>query len=424
MSLSGFLRRNRQSTYQVEDKVEDKGQVESRGQSRSKPSQSLKKMVSSALGLRTPLKTDGIDNKIKELTGILEIYENKGFSYTNGKDNHIKILTNLRDQIAGYKTYKDNIRDATTLNKGTYILDFQKLEEKLKVLQKMEKLYNLENWLEQKRYSDEKKKVVSLIFDIIKVSMETLKTLENLDTFIEHISDDDYDILKNYITTPLQKLNDSELDPLFKKLAKWFLSKDRTTSEMALLLVELYNILPILKEYREIKSERKTVNKLKDVLISKIKDTLVNTDSYDTYFINALEDLGYLLEEDILQFEELLELELLTDDILTMKDLDDILPKEDLQKLNGMLKNYEHSELKDLQKLKDLYDEGDELLIKILNNVEYQVSGGRKASVKKEICGKLRCIYTIAGSRKEHVKYKGRLITVADYKRIHKIRKV
>ena len=424
MSLSGFLRRNRQSTYQVEDKVEDKGQVESRGQSRSKPSQSLKKMVSSALGLRTPLKTDGIDNKIKELTGILEIYENKGFSYTNGKDNHTKILTNLRDQIAGYESYKNNIRNATTLNKGTYILDFQKLEEKLKVLQKMEKLYNLENWLEQKRYSDEKKKVVSLIFDIIKVSMETLKTLENLDTFIEHISDDDYDILNNYITTPLQKLNDSELDPLFKKLAKWFLSKDRTTSEMALLLVELYNILPILKEYREIKSERETVNKLKDVLISKIKDTLVNTYSYDTYFINALEDLGYLLEEDILQFEELLELELLTDDILTMKDLDDILPKEDLQKLNGMLKNYEHSELKDLQKLKDLYDEGDELLIKILNNVEYQVSGGRKASVKKEICGKLRCIYTIAGSRKEHVKYKGRLITVADYKRIHKIRKV
>ena len=129
MSLSGFFgRNNRQSTYQVEEKV--------KVESRSKPRQSLKKMVSSALGLRTPLKTDGIDNKIKELTGILEIYENKGFSYTNGKDNHTKILTNLRDQIAGYESYKNNIRNATTLNKGTYILDFQKLEEKLKVLQK------------------------------------------------------------------------------------------------------------------------------------------------------------------------------------------------------------------------------------------------------------------------------------------------
>jgi hypothetical protein len=138
MSLSGFL--GRQSNYQVEDK----GQVESR----SKPRQSLKKMVSSALGLRPPLKTDGIDNKIVELTGILEIYENNGFSYTNGKDNHTKILTNLRDQIAGYESYKNNIRNATTLNKGTYILDFQKLEERLGCLNwKQSKIYKMKEML-------------------------------------------------------------------------------------------------------------------------------------------------------------------------------------------------------------------------------------------------------------------------------------
>jgi hypothetical protein len=48
-------------------------------------------------------------------------------------------------------------------------------------------------------------------------------------------------------------------------------------------------------------------------------------------------------------------------------------------------------------------------------------SGGRKAPiVKKEINGILRCIYKIAGSRKEHLKYKGRLITVADYKKLMK----
>ena len=46
---------------------------------------------------------------------------------------------------------------------------------------------------------------------------------------------------------------------------------------------------------------------------------------------------------------------------------------------------------------------------------------GHKAPiVKKEINGKLRCIYTIAGSRKEHLKYKGRLIAVADYKKLMK----
>jgi hypothetical protein len=49
-----------------------------------------------------------------------------------------------------------------------------------------------------------------------------------------------------------------------------------------------------------------------------------------------------------------------------------------------------------------------------------KATGGRKASVKKEICGKLRCIYKIQGSRKEHIKYKGSLITVADYKKLMK----
>jgi hypothetical protein len=48
------------------------------------------------------------------------------------------------------------------------------------------------------------------------------------------------------------------------------------------------------------------------------------------------------------------------------------------------------------------------------------VQGGRKEYVKKEILGKLRCIYKIHGSRKEHVKYKGMLITVSDYKNLMK----
>ena len=54
---------------------------------------------------------------------------------------------------------------------------------------------------------------------------------------------------------------------------------------------------------------------------------------------------------------------------------------------------------------------------------EQSSSGGRKAmpsSIKKVVCGKLRCIYKIHGSRKEHLKYKGRLITVAEYKRLMK----
>ena len=38
----------------------------------------------------------------------------------------------------------------------------------------------------------------------------------------------------------------------------------------------------------------------------------------------------------------------------------------------------------------------------------------------KEILGKIRRIYKVAGSRKEHIKYKGELISVSDYKKLVK----
>jgi hypothetical protein len=44
-------------------------------------------------------------------------------------------------------------------------------------------------------------------------------------------------------------------------------------------------------------------------------------------------------------------------------------------------------------------------------------SGG---SQSKEILGKQRRIYKVAGSRKEHIKYKGELIPVSDYKKLFK----
>jgi len=42
----------------------------------------------------------------------------------------------------------------------------------------------------------------------------------------------------------------------------------------------------------------------------------------------------------------------------------------------------------------------------------------------KEILGKMRRIYKVAGSRKEHVKYKGELIPVSEYKKLFKKNKI
>ena len=53
------------------------------------------------------------------------------------------------------------------------------------------------------------------------------------------------------------------------------------------------------------------------------------------------------------------------------------------------------------------------------DNLTQEQLGGKKTS-KKEVLGKMRCIYKIPGDRKEYVKHKGKLITVKDYKMLNK----
>ena len=55
---------------------------------------------------------------------------------------------------------------------------------------------------------------------------------------------------------------------------------------------------------------------------------------------------------------------------------------------------------------------------------ETVIFGGlnKSKTPKKEILGKIRCIYKVPGSRKEHVKHNGQLISVSDYKKLMKQR--
>lgn len=60
--------------------------------------------------------------------------------------------------------------------------------------------------------------------------------------------------------------------------------------------------------------------------------------------------------------------------------------------------------------------------IKINELLNTYQSGGKKSKKlpKKEILGKIRCIYKIPGDRKEYLKHKGKLITVKEYKELMK----
>jgi hypothetical protein len=55
-----------------------------------------------------------------------------------------------------------------------------------------------------------------------------------------------------------------------------------------------------------------------------------------------------------------------------------------------------------------------------INKKNDDTTGIGGGSQSKEILGKQRRIYKVAGSRKEHIKYKGQLIPVSDYKKLFK----
>ena len=557
MSLSGFFGRNRQSTYQVEEKgqVKDKGQVKRWGLKilQGKPKSivedqgQVKEDKGQVQVKRWVLKM--LQGKPKTITECGRIIEGivKNINEYNAKkeksiltdiqDNYKSIITNLKTKRDEYTKYCDTIANVKTEGQGTYKLTvFEKLEERLTILKKIEKLYGLREEIKSKKdeipihqeYETKNKKtyLVDFVLKRIEESIRTLKPLDNLETFIEPITDaelkklkecldDKVDMPLNILTVDELKVlkKDSVITPdifseelerrrgaltvdelkdlkresltsrkLFEELAgrdifskklkakkgrviallngftvkkleellnngdltdeellELLIHKVLTVKELEGLLLERLTIIDLLEKLLKLSS---TIIEIRGLLFDELSIYIDDPESNDPELkVELKEALRTLLIKGKLNLLQLLGLELLTNGILTVEDLNGILTVKDLIELKGILVrnnafDNELNKLKDLDKLKYLNgitnrpffnrDEWEQsnYLYDMLKAVEPDVRGGRKASVKKEICGKLRCIYTIAGSRKEHVKYKGRLITVADYKRIHKIRKV
>lgn len=107
---------------------------------------------------------------------------------------------------------------------------------------------------------------------------------------------------------------------------------------------------------------------------------------------------------------------------ITIKDISSL--ENDINKFFMISNNIKDIDNNTYERLKERYSD---LRSKFDDNGSFIESkfilqiGGRLAKpVKKEILGKLRCIYKIHGSRKEHVKHKGRFIAVTVYKKLMK----
>jgi len=100
------------------------------------------------------------------------------------------------------------------------------------------------------------------------------------------------------------------------------------------------------------------------------------------------------------------------------KFTNDIIESLRIEKWNNIEDYYIDNNIGKFEVILDTNDEGyrDRGRTEIMKS-----SGGSKASLKKYINGKMRCIYKIAGSRKEYIKYKGHLVSVSDYKKYMKI---
>tara|TARA_B110001450_G_scaffold225170_1_gene223193 strand:+ start:354 stop:1328 length:975 start_codon:yes stop_codon:yes gene_type:complete len=88
-------------------------------------------------------------------------------------------------------------------------------------------------------------------------------------------------------------------------------------------------------------------------------------------------------------------------------------------------KSYEEK-YKDYEQIKEKKKREEEYLQisrKQFENEFDERQGGCKKLPKKEILGKIICIYKIPGDRKEYVRHKGKLITVKDYKELMKAKK-
>jgi hypothetical protein len=165
---------------------------------------------------------------------------------------------------------------------------------------------------------------------------------------------------------------------------------------------KIINSIDIICDTLQIVSHKESIKRL--INISNYKDFIKDT-YFDVYFRKGDDTTIYETPEESLNnlIETLRDIVKDNTYIRNKYKLDYSISKEQIYE-----KLIEH--LEKIKSSKLTIDERDKIL---------EQSGGNNKQYK-EILGKRRRIYKIKGSRKEHVKYKGELIPVSDYKKLVK----
>jgi hypothetical protein len=172
-----------------------------------------------------------------------------------------------------------------------------------------------------------------------------------------------------------------------------------------------------LHKYSFYKGELLDEKFIKFVLTGERNNTVsLRTDNHKIYYFSKLRDV----HQDQDNFSKLHDVQELSSQFLQDTKISESMNRIALK--TGFSSHIGFPTYDRITSLKILYTKYNNNVVIMEAKAEDEKSqGGRKASVKKEICGRIRCIYKIPGSRKEHIKHKGRLITVADYKKLMKV---
>jgi len=359
--------------------------------------------------------TYGVDSVILlvELNTILEILEKEKNIETAELREKLRVSTNNFSKLIETKII-------------TLSLDRLLSGNRLKLDDLIRFIYNFNELTEQdlKDLSKLLEKKTLVVSDLKKLLENNLLTVQDLDVIFETRKKHKMDVRLSVLFTVDDFKRLFKTHVLTKQDIKELFEEENvlTLSKSKILLNELpLNDIGKLKDILE--NELSTKISISKVLsINKAISGLLTPNEAISGLLTPeikeeLESCKKDLNEFIItkNFTASVLIELLKHTVLSVKDLDVIFSVENLSELETLFNNDE---------IEGLHKSDIDFLMKMIED-DKKSSGGRKVKpshVKKQVCGKLRCIYKILGTRKEHLKYKGRLITVAEYKKIMKMK--